>query len=125
MPKSRVTGCESGVRKAFLGLLAGCLALSLVGCGSVTFVSGALPPVHRNVLTVSGFVSNINFAVIDDRGAMVEVTPVSFEQQSGSILTVTFCGAIGDQFFMGAFTTVDYSQATNSVCGTVVRVIPG
>ena len=125
MPKSRVTGRESGARKALIALLTGCLILSLLGCGSVTFVSGALPPVHRNVLIVSGIVSNINFAVIDDRGTMVEVTPVSFEQQSGSVFTVTFCGAIGDQFFMGTFTTVNYSQATNSVCATVVRVVTG
>ena len=98
---------------------------SLAGCGSVTFVSGTLPPVHRNVFTVSGFVSNINFLVVNDRGTMVDVTPVSFEQQSGVVLTVNFCGAIGDQFFMGLFTTVDYSQATNSACATVVRVVTG
>ena len=98
---------------------------SLAGCGSVTFVSGTLPPVHRNVFTVSGFVNNINFSVVNDRGTMVDVTPVSFEQQSGAVLTVNFCGAIGDQFFIGAFTTVDYSQATNSVCADVLRVVRG
>ena len=98
---------------------------SLAGCGSVTFVAGTLPPVHRNAFTISGFVTNINFAVFNDRGTMVDVTPVSFEQQSGAVLTVSFCGAIGGQFFIGAFTTVNYSQATNSVCADVVRVGTG
>lgn len=105
--------------------LMGFVVLALAGCGSVTFVSGTLPPVHRNVFTVSGFITNIHFAVITDRGTLVDVTPVSFEQQSGAILTVNFCGAVGDQFFMGSFTTVDYSQATNSACADVVRVVTG
>jgi hypothetical protein len=41
------------------------------------------------------------------------------------VFTVNFCGAIGDQFFVGAFMTVDYSQLTNSACANVVRVVRG
>jgi hypothetical protein len=112
-------------RAGLAALLVGWTAITIAGCGGVAFVSGTLPPVQRNAFTVSGVVTNINFAVVTDRGTMVDVTPVSFEQQSGAVLTVNFCGAIGDQFFIGTFTTVDYSQATNSACADVVRVMPG
>ena len=94
------------------------LFLGLVGCGGVRFQSNFQP--RNAVLTVSGFVTAIQFTTVVGQGtAVINVTLVTFEQ-SFSSSTVSFCGDLGGQFFLDAFTVVDFTQGPN--CSTPLTI---
>jgi hypothetical protein len=94
----------------------------LVGCGSVTFVSGAVPA--RSVTTVEGFVSVIQPSIIfNQKPSGTDVTLVTFQQQfSGVFSSVTFCGNVSNQFVLGEFTVVDYSFTPGLPCATPIKI---
>jgi hypothetical protein len=101
--------------------LVGSVAWGLVGCGGAFFSTGFQPVFPRNtIFTVDGFVSVIQFTTIfDGRGAVISVTIVTFEDDFGGFSTVTFCGTL-NQFFLDAFTVVDFTQGP--ACATPLNV---
>ena len=99
-------------------LLIGLVGFGLVACGGVTFNSG--PQSRNTIFTISGFVSVVQFTSIVDRGGMViSVTLVTFDQFN-SVSTVSFCGTLGNQFFLDAFTVVDFTQGLS--CATPLNI---
>ena len=93
------------------------LAAALIGCGGVTFRGALLP---ANAVTVSGFVTFVQFtAMSDGNGSLVNVTVVTLVQ-SGLPQTFAFCGNhdhVGT-FLLSQNMQVSFVQAT--ICGNIV-----
>jgi hypothetical protein len=97
-------------------------AMWLTGCEGVVFFSGTIHPVNTFV-TVSGFVSVIQITTITTAsGTTTLVTVVTF-LQFGTASTINFCGNMGNQFILNAFTTVNFAQGQN--CATVIAISTG
>jgi len=106
------------VRGLVAVLVVGSLACGLVGCGGGAFFATSFQPRHT-IFTVSGFVSIIQFTTIFDGGTVIDVTLVTFEDDFGSLSTVTFCGTL-NQLFLDEFTIVDFTQGPH--CATPLNI---
>ncbi len=98
-------------------------AISLTGCDGVV-IFGAIP--STTPVTVSGFVSIIQVTTIGSGGATTTfVTAVTFLPfaQSGTASTVSFCGNVGSQFVLNAFTTVSFTRGPG--CATIIAISTG
>jgi len=95
-------------------LIAAMLALSLTGCGGVFFQANSNPDNH--VVTVSGFVTVIQFTTISGAGnTSIFVTVITLEQSSSGFSTLNFCGDVRSQFSAGAFATMKFTQSADCV----------
>jgi hypothetical protein len=94
----------------------------LTGCNGVVFFGGAIHP-SNTIFTVNGFVSVVQITTIITAGSTtILVTIVTF-LQFGSASTINFCGNLGNQFTVNAFTTVDFTQGQN--CATMFAISTG
>ena len=95
-------------------MLAAILALSLTSCGGVFFQANLNPDNH--IVTVSGFVTVIEFTTISDgSGTSLFVTVITLEHSSSGFSSLNFCGDVRNQFSPGAFTTMKFTQSANCV----------
>ena len=94
--------------------------LGLMGCNGVAnFRTTSFQPTETT-FTVSGFVSSIQLTSVPANGVFVDVTIVTF-LHDGTSSSVTFCGDLVDEFFLDAFTEVDFLSGIP--CATVLDVI--
>jgi hypothetical protein len=94
------------------------LLVGLMGCGGVTFQSNTL---GTSPISVSGFVTFVQFTAISDgNGTMVNVTVVTLVQ-TGVPQTFTFCGSQNDVFPLNQNMRVNFMPATT--CGNIVAVV--
>jgi hypothetical protein len=101
-------------------LLAVLLALSMnlagSGCGNV-FVGGAI---HPGFSTINGTVSFVGLDTIVANGTVIEVTVVSFLQNSVSS-SLSFCGDQSNQFPLHQTVTTNFTPG--KPCATLVEVV--
>jgi hypothetical protein len=96
-----------------------CLS-QLLGCGSTTFVGGAIHP--SNVIVTNGTVSFVALSVVSgDNGTFVNVTGVTLLEPLGTS-SLTFCGDQRPSFIMN--TTVQVSFTSGQSCSTLMGVMP-
>jgi hypothetical protein len=94
------------------------LLIGLIGCGGITFQSNTL---GANAVSVSGFVSLVQFTAISDgNGTMINVTLVTLVQ-TGVPQTFTFCGSQNGMFPLNQNMQVSFMPATT--CGNIVAVV--
>jgi hypothetical protein len=94
------------------------LLVVLIGCGAVTFQANGPP---GNAVTVSGFVTFVQFtAILNGSGTLVDVTVVTL-QQTGVPQTFTFCGSQRSMFPLNQNMRVSFVPA--ATCGNIVAVI--
>ncbi len=93
------------------------LLIGLVGCNGVTHFRTVEPT--ETLFTVTGFVSSVTLTSVPANGIFIDVTIVTF-LHDGTASTITFCGDLVDEFFLDAFTQVDFFSGTP--CATVVDV---
>lgn len=94
------------------------LLVVLTGCGTVTFQANSSP---GSAVTVSGFVTFVQFtAILNGSGTLVNVTVVTL-QQTGVPQTFTFCGSQSSMFPLNQNMQVSFVPATT--CGNIVIVI--
>jgi hypothetical protein len=105
------------LKRPLSALLSVCLVLISAGCGNV-FIRGALP---GGVSSISGSVSFIQLtAIIGDNGTTVDVTFVTFLQDSASS-TIGFCGDQRDRFSMQE--TVRANFTPGQTCASIVTIV--
>jgi hypothetical protein len=105
------------LKRLLSALLTVCLVLVSAGCGNV-FIRGTLP---GGVSSVSGSVSFIQLtAIIGDNGTTVDVTFVTFLQDSASS-TIGFCGDQRDRFSMRE--TVRANFTPGQTCASIVAIV--
>jgi hypothetical protein len=93
------------------------LVVVLIGCGGVIFQANSSP---GNAVTVSGFVTFVQFTVIlNGSGTLVNVTVVTL-QQTGVFQTFTFCGSQSSMFPLNQNMQVNFVPAPT--CGNIVAV---
>jgi hypothetical protein len=96
------------------------LLVGLVGCSGVVNFRTTTFRTSDTLFTVSGFVSSIQLTTVTANGFFVDVTIVTFLHDATSS-TVTFCGDLVDEFFLDAFTEVDFFSG--SPCAEIVDVV--
>ncbi len=94
------------------------LLICLLGCGGGsfrgTFRSG------NTVFSVTGFVSIIELTTLP--GTTIPVTIVTFLPDFSPATTVIFCGDLAQQFFVDAFTTVNFTEGPSCATALVIFV---
>jgi hypothetical protein len=97
-------------------------AMLLTACDGLVFFRTGFHP-SNTLVTVSGFVSVIQITtIISSGGTTTLVTVVTF-LQTGTASTINFCGNLGNQFVVNAFTTVDFTQGQS--CATMIAISTG
>jgi hypothetical protein len=90
----------------------------LIGCGSTTFVGGAIHP--SNVIVTTGTVSFVALSVVSgSNGTFVNVTGVTLLEPLGTS-SLTFCGDQRPSFTMNTMVQVSFTSGQN--CSTLVGV---
>ena len=98
-------------------LLSSVVCTALCGCGAVR-IQGVL---NDDVVSVSGFVSSVQFiTVAGANGTSIEVTVVTLQQTLG-FTTTNFCGNVGCQFPMNSFAEVNFKPG--QPCSTIVEIV--
>jgi hypothetical protein len=102
-------------------LLSAFLVLSVVllnaGCGNI-FIRGAINPGSSSI---SGMVSVVQLsAVIGDTGSTVQVTFVTFQQDSTSS-TIGFCGDERDRFPMQQVVRANFTPG--QTCASILAIV--
>lgn len=94
----------------------------LTGCDGVV-IFWAVP--STTPVTVSGFVSIVQITTIGTGQTTTFVTAVTFLPfaQSGTASTISFCGNVGNQFVLNAFTTVSFTRGPG--CATIIAISTG
>ena len=95
------------------------LLIGLVGCNGVTHFRTTTVQPSTTLFSVSGFVSSLQLTSVPTNGIFIDVTIVTF-LHDGTSSAVTFCGDFVDEFFLDAFTQVDFFSGVP--CATIVNV---
>jgi hypothetical protein len=98
-------------------------AMLLTGCNGVVFFGSGFFHPSNTLVTVSGFVSVIQITTIITAGSTTTLVTIVTFLQFGRASTINFCGNLGNQFVVNAFTTVDFTQGQN--CAAVVAISTG
>ena len=91
--------------------------VACLGCGGVTLRSNLQS--NSSVLSLTGFVSSIQTGNLVVSGGFVEVTNVTIIV-NGAASTVTFCGALTNQFPLNSFVNMSFTPGLN--CASLVFV---
>jgi hypothetical protein len=111
---------SSVILRRSAGLLFLLCLVQLLGCGSTTFVSGAIHP--ANVVVTTGTVSFVALSVVSgSNGTFVNVTGVTLLVPMGSN-SLTFCGDQRSNFTMNTLVQVSFTSGQG--CSTLVGVTP-
>ncbi len=105
------------MKRLFSFLLTTCLVVPPTGCGNI-FIRGAINP---GTASVSGMVSVVQLsAVIGDGGSTVQVTFVTFLQDSTSS-TIGFCGDERSRFPVQASIRANFTPG--QTCASVITIV--
>jgi len=80
------------------------LLVCLLGCGGGRFTFRSGSP----VFSITGFVSFVELTTVPD--STIVVTIVTFLPDFSPVTTVSFCGDLTTQLFLGDFATVNFTQ---------------